>query len=217
MNTVLKVTNLGIRRSERWLFKELSFSVNSGEVVQVVGLNGSGKTSLLRALCGLLYIAEGELTWGSDEYPVWPIFQGHLSAVKPELTVFENLKYHPLQGKLIDDESIEKAIVEVNLIGYEDEVARKLSAGQTRRVGLARLLLSDTKCWVLDEPFTSIDVDGCRWLEQQIEKFRSAGNSVIITSHQPLNMQSELKIVDLGLHIQKSNSARYENQQEVQN
>lgn len=203
MNQILKVSELGIRRSERWLFKNLSFTIASGDVVQIVGLNGSGKTSLLRALCGLLHIATGSVDWGTAEFPVWPVFQGHLSAVKPELTVFENLKYHPLQGSFPEDEAISQAIVDVNLGGYEDELARKLSAGQTRRVGLARLLLSGSKCWVLDEPFTSIDKEGCHWLENQIEQFRSQGNAVIITSHQSLHIEGELKTIDLGQYQSK--------------
>ncbi len=195
---ILSVSSLGLRRSERWLFRDLSFQLQAGEIIQVVGPNGSGKTSLLRALCGLLYVAEGEINWGSDELDVLPFYQGHHAAVKPELTVFENLKLHPLGGRFFSDKQIDKAILAVNLGGYEDESARRLSAGQTRRVGLARLLLTQSSCWVLDEPFTSLDVDGCAWLEKQIEQFVEAGNSVLITSHQKMQLKLTPRIIDLN-------------------
>ena len=197
-STVLTVKNLGIRRSERWLFRQLEFKLRAGEVVQVVGQNGAGKTSLMRSLCGLLPHAEGDIRWTeqNDELCL-PIFLGHLPAVKPELTVFENLHYHPLAGKFYDDQSIEEAIEQVRLGNYLDTPARHLSAGQTRRVGLARLLLADTDCWVLDEPFTSLDVEGCAWLEGQICKFAANGGSVLLTSHQPMNLTIEPRLLQL--------------------
>ncbi len=194
---ILDVTSLGIRRSERWIFRALSFQLQAGEIIQVVGPNGSGKTSLLRALCGLLHIAEGRVVWGSSDNIVLPFYQGHLSAIKSELTVFENLKLHPLGGKFFADEQIDEAIGAVELSGYEDEPARRLSAGQIRRVGLARLLLTDSPCWVLDEPFTSLDIAGCSWLEHEIERYVNAGNSVLITSHQKMNLTIAPRIIEL--------------------
>ncbi len=204
---IAKVSALGLRRSERWLFRALSFQFNSGEVIQVIGPNGSGKTSLLRAMCGLLFVAEGEIKWGSDERRILPFYQGHRAAIKPELTVFENLKLHPLGGQFFSDSRIDDAIGAVNLTGYEDEPARRLSAGQTRRVGLARLLLTNAPCWVLDEPFTSLDIEGCAWLEHQIEQYVAMGNSVLITSHQKMQLNISPRIIDLqspSLHHQHS-------------
>ncbi len=199
-NQVLVVNSLGIRRSERWLFRNLNFELASGEVIQVVGKNGAGKTSLLRSLCGLLPHAEGEFTWSEDNGEVsLPVFLGHLPAVKPELTVMENLKYHPLGGKFISEQAIEAAIDQVRLGEYFDIPARNLSAGQTRRVGLARLLLADANCWVLDEPFTSLDVEGCRWLENKISDFVIQGGSVLITSHQAISLDIPLKELSLDL------------------
>ncbi len=191
---ILDVSRLGIRRSERWLFRDLSFSLAPGEALQIFGENGSGKTSLLRCLCGLLNNAEGEVTWNDT---VQPIFLGHLAAVKTELSVFENLSLHPIGARFPSQESVLKAIIEVNLVGYEEELARRLSAGQTRRVALARLLLADSSCWILDEPFTSLDVDGCRWLELLISKFVESGGSVIITSHQSIRLTTHLKEITL--------------------
>jgi heme exporter protein A len=185
---MLNVTALGIRRSERWLFRGLSFSLSTGEALQIFGENGSGKTSLLRCLCGLLSEAEGKVEW--DE-TIQPIFLGHLAAVKTELSVYENLALHPIGAKFPSEDRILKAIIDVNLATYEEEPAHRLSAGQLRRVALARLLLADSKCWILDEPFTSLDVDGCSWLEQLISKFIKNGGTVIFTSHQPINLGTQ--------------------------
>ena len=195
---ILTVESLGIRRSERWLFRDLSFSLCAGEAMQIVGQNGAGKTSLLRSVCGLLNYQEGSFNWiEQDEQPCVPVFLGHLAAVKAELSVLENLQYHPIGGKFMDNKAIEDAIDEVGLTYYADTAARKLSAGQTRRVGLARLLLADTQCWVLDEPFTSLDVEGCAWLESKITKFVRAGGAVLLTSHQPVHLEDEPRILEL--------------------
>ena len=197
-DSILSVQQLGIRRSERWLFQNLSFELKPGDVVQVVGQNGAGKTSLLRCLCGLLTEAEGKVSWREiDELPCLPLYIGHLPAVKSELTVFENLKYHPIAGQFIDDVRIEDAIDEVRLGEYLETPARYLSAGQNRRVALARLLLAETPCWVLDEPFTSLDAEGCKWLENQIEQFSAKGGAVLVTSHQKLNLATELQFLEL--------------------
>ncbi|PCJ49203.1 MAG: heme ABC transporter ATP-binding protein CcmA [Gammaproteobacteria bacterium] len=197
-HSILTVESLGIRRSERWLFRGLSFQLSGGEVLQIVGQNGAGKTSLMRALCDLLTAREGKINWCEvNDLPCIPIFLGHLPAVKPELTVLENLLYHPLGGKFIEIEAIEEAINEVDLIHYMDTPARQLSAGQIRRVGLARLLLADTKCWVLDEPFTSLDVEGCAWLESKITDFTHRGGAVLLTSHQPINLSQTPRILEI--------------------
>ncbi len=196
---VLSVSSLGIRRSERWLFRQLDFQLFAGQIIQVTGQNGAGKTSLLRSLCGLLPHAEGNIHWQmADDEPILPIFLGHLAAVKPELSVLENLQYHPIGGLFSSDEDIEQAIEEVRLSYYADTPARHLSAGQTRRVGLARLLLSKTRCWVLDEPFTSLDVEGCLWLETKIVEFVQSGGSVIFTSHQATNLTIPPRVVKLN-------------------
>ncbi len=194
----LQVKSIGVRRSERWLFRGLSFHLMAGETLQVIGENGSGKTSLLRSLCGLLAHAEGEILWPqTNDVQVIPVFIGHKSAVKPELTVFENLAYHPIAGNFLDTNEILKAIELVQLSQYSDVSARALSAGQIRRIGLARLILASSNFWILDEPFTALDKEGCKWLEQQITKFTIKGGSVILTSHQEVNFSVLPKVINL--------------------
>jgi len=195
---ILQVNKLGVRRSERWLFRNLDLKLSSGEIYQVVGQNGAGKTSLLRCLCGLLPEQEGDIAWQQDdEMPIIPLFYGHLPAVKPELTVLENLLYHPINGNFYNGDVIEAALHEVGLGAYFDSEARHLSAGQARRVALARLLIADSKCWILDEPFTALDVKGCTWLEGIISSYVKRGGSVLLTSHQPVSLDVELKVLEI--------------------
>jgi len=205
-NTILSVSKLGVRRSERWLFRDLTFQLSVGEILQVVGRNGAGKTSLLRTLCGLLSNIEGNIQWherhanselNANLDAQLPLFVGHLPAVKMELSVFENLKYHPLNGTFADSNQISEAIDEVGLTEYTYTATRYLSAGQIRRVALARLLLTKSNCWILDEPFTSLDVGGCQWLEEKMQEFAKQGGSVIITSHQEVHLTPEPTVLEL--------------------
>jgi heme exporter protein A len=209
-HTILTVNSLAIKRSERYLFTDLSFQLNSSEVIQIVGANGSGKTSLLRALTGLLSLEHGMITWhpyqtnssnhtddATTQEPSLPLLLGHLPAVKKELSVLENLLYHPIGGQFFEEQAIEKALLEVGLSFYADTPARNLSAGQTRKIGLARLLIADNPCWILDEPFTSLDKAACQWLEAQIEAFISRGGSVILTSHQNVNLECPIRSIEL--------------------
>ena len=191
---ILEVSALGVRRSERWLFRGLDFTLSGAEMIQVVGENGAGKTSLLRCLCGLLSKAEGTINWAEQ---VQPIYLGHLAAVKPELSVFENLSLHPVASRFPSENKVLQAIIDVNLDGYEEELARRLSAGQVRRVALARLLLADSPCWILDEPFTSLDKAGCAWLEEKIADYVAAGGSLIVTSHQKIELPIQPKLIEI--------------------
>lgn len=195
---LLKVNKLGLRRSERWLFRELSFQLNTHEVVHITGENGIGKTSLLRCLCGLLSAQEGAISWHQEnDLPILPLFFGHAPTVKPELTVLENLLLHPLNRQYYSEAVWEEALHTVGLGSYLDTMAKNLSAGQTRRVALARLLVSDAKCWILDEPFTALDVTACQWLSEVISDYASKGGSVLMTSHQPVVMSADVKVMEI--------------------
>lgn len=201
-STILTIKGLGLRRSERWLFQELSTEISAGQAVQITGTNGAGKTSLLRALCGLLPYQEGEVWWQLvDGLPLIPTYIGHLPAVKADLTVLENIQYHPINGQFYNEQQVETVIIKVGLGEYIDRMAKHLSAGQIRRVALARLLLSDAKCWILDEPFTALDKNACAWLEQVISDFVKQGGAVLLTSHQSVDLDVPIKEMPLKANM----------------
>ncbi len=153
-----------------------------GQFLQLEGANGAGKTSLLRILAGLSRHGFG----GRVERCAPLLFLGHQPAVKSMLTPRENLAWHVAGEGTYADEQIEAALARVGLYGYEDVPSHALSAGQHRRVALARLFLSDSPLWLLDEPFTAIDVDGVVTLEERKAAHVAAGGAVVFTSHQPL-------------------------------
>ncbi len=164
------------------MFSGLSFTICSGQLIQIEGANGAGKTSLLRILAGLSrYGFEGRVERHSPM-----LYLGHHAAVKAMLTPRENLAWHVSGEGEYDDEAIESALQRVGLCGYEDVPSHALSAGQHRRVNLARLYLSESPLWLLDEPFTAIDVAGVSDLEALKVEHVTRGGAVVLTSHQAL-------------------------------
>ncbi|MCS5592636.1 MAG: cytochrome c biogenesis heme-transporting ATPase CcmA [Gammaproteobacteria bacterium] len=185
----LNVVNLSCQRGYNQLFSELSFKVNSGDILRITGTNGSGKTSLLKILAGLNAPEEGEITLDShsiksDEYQSEIFYLGHLSALSAELTSIENLEFLTGLNKSIDQHLLAKALTRVGLKGYEDEYCAKLSAGQKRRVILAGLFVSNAKIWLLDEPFTALDPHGVKIVEDRIGKHCAQGGLCLFTTHQ---------------------------------
>lgn len=179
------------------LFSALSFALASGELLQVEGPNGSGKTSLLRILCGLLQPNAGTVNWQDvdingqrSEYLQQIHYSGHLHGVKLELSPTENLRFagalHGGQSGLTINEALEK----VELYGFEDEPAGTLSAGQRRRIGLASLLVNKGRLWILDEPFTTLDTSGASVLENLIEAHLNSGGCVVMASHSRHNLDA---------------------------
>lgn len=198
MTTPLLCANkLTCIRENRILFDELSFNVNAGDLIQIEGANGSGKTSLLRILAGLSLPYEGDVLYAEtsiaqcrEEYYQDLTFIGHLAGVKGEISALQNLSFNlTIQGDRLDD--ISTAIDAVNLTGFENVNAANLSAGQNRRIALARLWQSTSKVWILDEPFTAIDKAGVAALEQLFIKHTSAGGVIIFTSHQELQIANQ--------------------------
>lgn len=196
---LLAAESLGIERSGRILFEGLSFTVGRGQLVQVEGANGAGKTSLLRILAGLSRYG----FTGAVQRRAPLLYLGHQSAVKALLTPRENLAWHIAGEGAHGDEAIEHALSQVGLFGYEDVPSHTLSAGQHRRVNLARLYLSAAPLWLLDEPFTAIDRDGVAALEALLVRHVEAGNAVVLTSHQPLAVRYTLHRLSLleGLRV----------------
>jgi heme exporter protein A len=191
---LLAAVNLSLERGGRQLFENLSLEISAGEICQVEGSNGAGKTSLLRILAGLSRLGfEGHVQQHCEL-----LFLGHLSAVKGLLTPRENLALHPSGMGQYTNEEIEHALAQVGLYGYEDVASHALSAGQHRRVNLARLYLSSAPLWILDEPFTAIDRDGVGNLEKCFTAHSEKGGAVVVTSHSPLSIAGPITKVVLA-------------------
>lgn len=179
---LLAAQGLGLSRGGRELFRNLSFELRAGQLVQVEGVNGAGKTSLLRILAGLSRYGFD----GSVERHGPLLYLGHQPAVKGLLSPRENLAWHAAGEGHYTADAIGAALEKVGLLGYEDMPCHQLSAGQQRRVSLARLYLSECALWLLDEPFTAIDVDGVAALEQLLVSHARTGGCAVFTSHQAL-------------------------------
>ena len=195
-SSLLDADDLALERGGRLLFSQLSVQVEPGEIWQVAGANGAGKTSLLRILSGLSrYGFEGRVRRNAVQ-----LYLGHKSAVKALLSPIENLCWHP-GGEAYGRADAEEALQRVDLVGYEDVPCGSLSAGQLRRVNLARWYLSSAPLWILDEPFTAIDRRGVAALEQQFETHVAAGGAVVMTSHQAVSVRTPVRIIDLDEQV----------------
>lgn len=190
---MLEAKNLSCVRDERTLFSGLSFTVKPGDIIQVEGPNGAGKTSLLRILAGLARPEGGEVCWHGkntlrhrERYYQDLLFLGHQPGIKAQLTPFENLQFYQAVRTTPDRQAIWQALEQVGLVGYEDLPVAQLSAGQQRRVALARLWLSDCPLWILDEPLTAIDKQGVAELISLFEQHTQQGGMVLLTTHQDL-------------------------------
>jgi heme exporter protein A len=191
---LLEASGLSLERSGRALFHDLSFAVVPGQLLQIEGANGAGKTSLLRILAGLSRYGFG----GSVQRHAPLLFLGHQSAVKGLLSPRENLLWHVAGEHSPPEQAVLAALERVGLYGYEDVPAHSLSAGQHRRVNLARLYLSRSPLWLLDEPFTAIDREGVAELQQLFVAHAVGGGAVILTSHQTLAVDYPVQALALG-------------------
>ncbi|ENK0808234.1 cytochrome c biogenesis heme-transporting ATPase CcmA [Vibrio fluvialis] len=204
---MLEVKNLTAIRDERVLFEGLSFTIQSGELVQIEGRNGTGKTTLLRIVTGLGDRDDGEIHWNNvnieadrDSYHQELLFLGHQTGVKRELTALENLRfYQAVHAAGTQEEDLYQALTQVGLAGREDVPVAQLSAGQQRRVALARLWLSRQKLWILDEPLTAIDKQGVKVLEALFLQHAEQGGIVVLTTHQDMFTDNpKLRKIKLG-------------------
>ncbi len=202
--SLVQVENLFCERDERVLFEDLSFTASAGEVIQVEGQNGSGKTTLLRILSGLSNNFEGDIFWKGqpvadvrDDFFRELLYFGHHPGVKAVLTPEENLQWYAAMHPGVDGGLINGALDKVGLCGYEDSPCHTLSAGQNRRVSLARLYLSHAKLWILDEPFTAIDKKGVAEKEQLMLDHADRGGCVIFTTHHELAIGENIRRLNL--------------------
>jgi heme exporter protein A len=204
---VLEASNLDCRRGGRTLFRGLSFSLHGGELLRIAGANGSGKTSLLKILCGLLAPEAGEVRWQGtpirqlrEDYSRHLVYLGHAPAVKDDLTAAENLTVAcTLAGRTASPQQAREALERYGLAA-DGAALRRLSQGQRRRAALARLLLSaDAPLWLLDEPFAALDAAAARFTEALIAGHVAQGGAVVYTTHQEANIgAAALRVVELG-------------------
>ncbi|PRY65155.1 heme exporter protein A [Vreelandella songnenensis] len=206
MSLCLEARKLACERDGRWLFEGLDLSIRSGEILRIEGSNGSGKTTLLKLLSGQLSDYQGELFWNGaplgkvrEQFLANLLYLGHSPGIKAGLTPLENLAwYQALGGERGSEAQRLVALEQVGLGGFEDVPAGQLSAGQQRRVALARLTLTRRALWVLDEPFTAIDRQGVAALEAQLAAHASAGGCVLVTTHHTLSASSAVRSIQLG-------------------
>ncbi|MEI6270156.1 MAG: cytochrome c biogenesis heme-transporting ATPase CcmA [Methylococcaceae bacterium] len=188
----LQGTDLSCIRDDRILFEGLTFELVSGQVLLLEGKNGSGKTSLLRILCGFREPDAGQVLWCGEaiddsQYYADMAYVGHLDGVKKELTVLENLKVSLALGQC-GQYSIQQALNKVHLTDYDDVQVQALSAGQKRRLSLARLLITKNSVWILDEPFTSLDKQGIALIETLMSEHCASGGMIVLTSHHDIEL-----------------------------
>ena len=201
---MLEAADLECERGGRMLFRALSLAVRGGELVRIAGENGSGKTSLMRILCGLLAPHAGRVQWKGqaisalrEEYSRELLYVGHAPAVKGELTAAENLQFACALAGL--DFSRERILSSLEAFGVRGDVLiRKLSQGQRRRAALARLALSDqVPLWFLDEPFAALDDAAATRVEEHMARHVARGASVVYTTHQDADLRAT-RVVELA-------------------
>ena len=189
----LEVRNLHLWRGEQHLLRNVSFTLHGGQLLQVQGPNGVGKTSLLRCVAGLLPVESGECLWNNQKLPQSQsafhqqlVYLGHSQALKLDLTAQENLLFAVGLRRAATTDEVIHALARVGIAQCAYLPVRVLSAGQRRRVALAQLVLLDAPLWILDEPTTNLDVQGVALLEGLMAAHLSSGGCIMTAAHQVL-------------------------------
>jgi heme exporter protein A len=187
---MLQICRLSLKRQKQFLFQNLNFQLNPGELLQITGANGAGKTSLLRILAGFLKPTTGEIHY--PEQAVSAIaYLGHTNPIKPSLTVYENLASHcALMGKKLH--KIDAVVTQLELNALIQKLAYQLSAGQQRRLALAKIALTEKPIWLLDEPFTALDKSSMQQFMLLLAQHLHNKGIAIIATHQTLNLNVPL-------------------------
>ncbi|MEM7431555.1 MAG: cytochrome c biogenesis heme-transporting ATPase CcmA [Pseudomonadota bacterium] len=204
MTTKLSATGLTLLRGERLLFRDLEFALNPGELLLLEGKNGSGKTSLLRVIAGLLEPESGEIRWDGkrvrssrQEFQNAFIWMGHAVGMKNDLTLLENLQF---EARLQSPSAAEfkEVLSRLGLNRLKNLPMRALSAGQRRRVALARLLLSEAAVWLMDEPVANLDTEGRKLVIDLVEDFLNSGGMVVMAAHQDVDVEAPTHTLELS-------------------
>ncbi len=203
-SALLETRNLGCIRNDRELFVNLDIALSPGQMLVVEGPNGCGKTSLLRILTGLRLADHGEILWRGEpidrlagDYYEQVSYVGHHDGVKAELSCLENLRLARAMG-IPSDRDLDDVLDQVQLFRYGDSEAGSLSAGQKRRLALARLLATESMLWVLDEPFTSLDRDSMALFSGLFEQQLRRDGIIVMTSHHEIVLPA-VQLIRLGL------------------
>lgn len=196
-DTGLYVQSLCCERGYRELFNDLNFELLPGEILHIKGENGTGKTSLLRIISGLALPISGSISFAGydcrkyrSEFNEQFAFIGHKLGIKLELTPVENILSYCDLGQSKTQAQVLDILDQVGLYGFETMYCNQLSAGQKRRIALAQAILSETKLWILDEPFTSLDVVGIEYFLKMIQLHVEQGGMVLLTTHQEVNLNN---------------------------
>ncbi len=203
MNEKLSATGLTLFRGDRCLFEDVSFALEPGQLLQLEGPNGSGKTSLLKAIVGMLELESGIVNWDGD--PVLGqrqsfhgslVWMAHRVGFKADLTLVENLRFEAaLRPQVAVD--IEDILERVDVARLKRLPLRSLSAGQQRRVALARMLLANVPLWLMDEPYTNLDRDGTSLVAGVVNEHLAGGGLCVMAAHQDLDIDVPVQKVTL--------------------
>jgi heme exporter protein A len=202
----LAAQGLHLWRGERHVLRGVGFELCGGEILQLTGANGAGKTSLLRTLCGLIHPEEGQVLWGGVDvrrdlraFHAALAYVGHEPALKADLTPRENVRYGIGVRRRIGGNDVTRALESVGAAAWSDRPVRTLSAGQRRRVALAGLALMAVPLWLLDEPTTNLDTEGQQLVGRMIEQHVKDGGMVVGAVHHELPVATSLvRRLELG-------------------
>ncbi len=194
---LLEARALQCIKNDSVLFQNLDIALDGGEILQIDGANGSGKTSLIRILCGLARADEGDVTWCGYNIQSYRFeflqdlaYIAHANGIKTDLTLIENLRVARALCVKTSDRTLEEVLTVVDLLEYADSPAANLSSGQKRRLALARLLLVDVRLWVLDEPLNSLDEASKQLVNKIIIEHIDGDGCVILTTHEHIDWQA---------------------------
>ena len=204
MTAKLSAKNLTLIRGESCLFQGLEFTLNRGELLLLEGQNGSGKTSLMRAIAGMLTLETGEIFWNDvpvsvqrQEFHGDLVWLAHRTGLKGDLTLVENLRF---EGSLRRQADVDPASIfeRLGISRLKRLPLRALSAGQQRRVALARMLMADVPLWLMDEPFTNLDREGRQLVVDLTEEHLAGGGMCVMAAHQDVEIDATVRRVNLS-------------------